>query len=90
MKFPAEIRRRIYQYYFNDLFLVSRWKQPGTIILKRPHNCICAPHQSYTHGLVRPLQMPLISTCSQIKNEALAMWFADNVFHFACGCELSE
>ncbi|KAJ0118472.1 hypothetical protein J7T55_009255 [Diaporthe amygdali] len=92
MKFPAEIRRSVYQYYFNNLFTSHRQHQHNTItiIRQRPHNCICLGHQSYQTGLARRLQMDLIITCTQIKDEVLALWFEGYVFHFACGCELKS
>lgn len=89
LKFPAEIRRSVYQYYFNDLLLDSSW-EGVSIIRKTPHDCVCASHKSHTMRQSRPLDMPIISTCSQIKEESLEEWFKHPVFCFACGCELSE
>lgn len=89
MKFPAEIRRSVYQYYFSDLLLADPQEQ-ANIIPKSPHNCYCASHKSHTMKRSRPLNMPIISTCSHIKDEALEEWFKHHVFSFACGCELSE
>lgn len=89
MKFPPEIRRLVYQYYFSDLLLASRWERPQ-IILKNPHNCNCASHKSHIMKQTHPLEMSLIFTCSHIRDEALTEWFKHHVFSFACGCELSE
>lgn len=89
MKLPAEIRQMIYRYYFMSLFLVPH----GTdhqVILKDPFSCRCANHKSHTKGGARHLELPLIYTCSQIKDEALKVWFEHNLFNFACSCELSE
>lgn len=89
MKFPAEIRRIVYQYYFSDLLLASPGERPN-IIPNSPFDCFCATHKSHTMKRAHPLKMSLIYTCSHIKDEVLEEWFKRYFFSFACGCELSE
>ncbi|KAL1880696.1 hypothetical protein Daus18300_001310 [Diaporthe australafricana] len=90
LKFPAEIRRNVYQFYFNNFFTSRPEHQSAAVVKLRSHNCSCLAHNSIRLGLARPLRMQLITTNKQIKDEALAMWFQSYVFHFACGCELKH
>lgn len=83
MKFPAEIRRSVYKYYFDDLLLPSkRWRR-ADIIRKSNFDCMCATHKSKTMKLARALEISLICTCSHIKDEALEEWFKRHHFSFA-------
>lgn len=79
----------IYRYYFMSLFLVPHGNG-HQVILKDPFSCRCANHRSHTKGGAHHLEMPLIYTCSQIKDEALQVFFEHDLFNFACSCELSE
>lgn len=81
----------VYQYYFMNLMHDLPWVRPR-IVLNYPIRCGCAETnlRSYKEREVIPVEMPLISTCSQIRDEALEVWFQDSLFKFRCSCELGE
>lgn len=89
MKLPPENRQMVYQYYFKNLILGLPWARLQ-IVLNYPIRCGCATTnlKSYKEEEAIPLKMPLIFTCSQIKDEALAVWFQERLFKFRCSCEL--
>ncbi|KAG8161462.1 hypothetical protein KVR01_008449 [Diaporthe batatas] len=91
MKLPQEIRQMVYKYYFQNLTQELPWAQTK-IVLRYPVGCGCDTNnlKSYKKGEVIPLEMPLIFTCSQIKDEALEVWFHDHIFTFGCSCELTH
>lgn len=86
MKLPAEIRRRVYQQYFNNLF-ANQEKKMIIAPRKTVSGCNCMPHDKTSAWAI---DLKLARTSKTVKAEVLACWFESQTFHFACGCELSE
>lgn len=84
MRLPVEIRRRVYQQYFQGLL----W-YPDKILIppNKDLNCRCLPLE---RRMCHRFDIELALTCKALKDEVLAAFFEAHMFQFACGCELSE
>lgn len=89
MRLPAEIRQRIYKFYFRSLFTLDK---PGTavIIPNTRSSCSCPPHENWRTRFAPRISMPLCHAARVIKDEVLAAWYESQMFHFACCCDLSK
>ncbi|ROW12305.1 hypothetical protein VMCG_00283 [Cytospora schulzeri] len=89
MRLPAEIRQRVYKFYFLNLFTSD---EPGksVIICNTRTGCLCPPHESFRTKSAFPIKMHLCFVSGDIKDELLAQWYKTQRFHFACCCELNE
>ncbi|KUI54428.1 hypothetical protein VP1G_01700 [Cytospora mali] len=89
MRLPPEIRRRVYQFYFGNLFTSD---EPGSVVIiaNAKARCQCPPHESRRTMAAPRIKMPLCYAARLIKDEVLAAWFESQLFHFACCCELND
>lgn len=84
MKLPFEIRRRVFQQYFQGLLFFRT-----NIIIPRKKKvlCNCLP---LDRTICRPFDMKLAFTSKAVNHEVLSAFVETYTFHFGCGCELSE